>query len=211
MLRSNVQFGLTNSDVSTLQSALTAEGISTVVDGYFGPQTKASYTTFQQSLGYTPVTTGGGLNSPTFGAIAKSSVLYSLNSGIPSNQTTFDGYANQACDLTGVPRTWVTGVSNGCNLRTLAVRESSFIANAVNTTDSNATGPTVSDGHPENCSRGYAQTIPGTFAAYHEENTSNRIYEPVANIAAAINYIRAVYGDISNVQQANPNLPPRGY
>lgn len=209
VLLANVQYGLTNNDVAVVQQALTDQGFSTVVDGWFGDQTKASYTNFELSIGYTPAS--GGANSPTAGAIAKSSVQYSLNSNITNSESTFVGYANQACDKTGVPRTWVTGVSNGCNLKTLAVRESSYNDNAVNTTDSNATGPIVADGHPENCSRGYCQTIPATFAAYHEEGTSNRIYEPVANISAAINYIRAVYGDISNVQQANPNLPPKGY
>lgn len=207
----NVQYGLTNEDVRTVQNALITVGMSIPAGatGYFGDQTKAAYTQFQlQYLGYTPV--GGVANSPTAGAISKSSVQYSLNSGIASNQSTFQGYANTACDMTGVPRDWVTG-HFGCSLTTLAVRESSFIANSVNTTDSNATGPIVADGHPENCSRGYCQTIPATFAAYHEEGTSSRIYDPVANIAAAINYIRAVYGSIENVQQANPSLPPRGY
>lgn len=212
MLRSNVQYGMTNSDVTTLQQALIAEGFSIPAGatGYFGDQTKAAYTNFQLSLGYTQ-STGGTLNDPTTGAIAKSSVQYSLNSGITNSQSTFQNYAYQACSKTGVPSNWVTGVSNGCNLTTLALRESSFDDNAVNTTDSNATGPIVSDGHPENCSRGYCQTIPATFAAYHEEGTSSRIYEPVANISAAINYIRATYGDISNVQQANPNMPPHWY
>jgi len=34
-------------------------------------------------------------------------------------------------------------------------------------THGNATGPTVGDGNPQNCSRGVAQCIPQTFAAYH--------------------------------------------
>ncbi len=206
----NVQYGTQNSaDVATVQQALLNEGFNPgPVDGWFGDQTKAAYQQFEINvLGYTA---GGTANSPTAGAIAKSSVVYTKNSGIPTSQATFQSYANQACDLTGVPRTWVTGL-NGCSLTTLALRESSFIANAVNTTDSNATGSIVADGNPMNCSRGYCQTIPATFAAYHEEGTSNRIYDPVANIAAAINYIRAVYGSITNVQQANPNLPPKGY
>lgn len=214
MLRSNVQYGMSGPDVVTLQNALIAEGFSIPAGatGNFLDQTKAAYTNFQLSLGYTAAGGGGGggLNSPTFGAIPMSSVLYTLNSGITTSQSVFQGYADQAVALTGVPADWVRG-HLGCSLTTIAVRESSFIANAVNTTDSNATGPTVADGHPQNCSRGYMQTIPSTFAAYHEETTSNRIYEPVANIAAAINYIRAVYGSIENVQQANPNLPPRGY
>lgn len=211
VLLSNVQYGKTNADVTTVQTALINRGYSIPAGatGYFGDQTKAAYTQFEiNEMGYSSST--GSANSPTFGAIAKSSVQYSLNSGITNSQSVFQGYAFTACDKTGVPRDWVTGHA-GCSLTTLAVRESSFDDNAVNTTDSNATGAIVADGHPENCSRGYCQTIPATFAAYHEETTSNRIYDPVANIAAAINYIRARYGSIENVQQANPNLPPKGY
>jgi SLT domain-containing protein len=90
-------------------------------------------------------------------------------------------------------------------------RESSFGSNAVNTQDRNATGPVQSDGARLNCSRGYAQVIPGTFAANHQAGTSDQIYDPVANIAAAINYIWGRYGDISRVQQANPHLPRHPY
>jgi SLT domain-containing protein len=53
--------------------------------------------------------------------------------------------------------------------------------------------------------------IPDTFADNHQEGTTNRIYDPVANIAASINYISLRYGDISRVQQANPHLPPHPY
>jgi SLT domain-containing protein len=37
------------------------------------------------------------------------------------------------------------------------------------------------------------------------------MFDPVSNIAASINYIRRTYGDISQVQQANPNMPHMGY
>ena len=63
-------------------------------------------------------------------------------------------------------------------------------------------------GHP---SQGLMQTIPGTFAAYHQAGTSMNITDPVANIAAGINYIKARYGGINNVQQANSSMPPKGY
>jgi SLT domain-containing protein len=102
-------------------------------------------------------------------------------------------------------------VGNGANLITLIERESRFHANAVNQDDMNAKGPRQVDGARLNCSRGYAQVIPGTFAQNHQAGTTNRIYDPVANIAAAINYIWDRYGDISRVQQANPHLRPHGY
>lgn len=88
-------------------------------------------------------------------------------------------------------------------LNTLITRESAWNSGAINLTDSNAQA-----GHP---SQGLAQTIPSTFAAFHVAGTSNNILDPVANVAAAIRYIISRYGNITNVQQANANLPPAGY
>lgn len=64
--------------------------------------------------------------------------------------------------------------------------ESGGNPNAINLTDSNAAA-----GDP---SRGLLQTIMSTFRAYHWPGTSFDIYNPLANIAAAINYARHVYG-----------------
>jgi Transglycosylase SLT domain len=107
------------------------------------------------------------------------------------------GWIQAALGLTGAPSSWAGPLS------VLIGRESGGNPNAINLWDSNAAA-----GHP---SQGLMQTIPGTFQAYHQAGTSWNILDPVANIAAGINYIRARYGSIFNVQQANPNLPPRGY
>jgi hypothetical protein len=64
--------------------------------------------------------------------------------------------------------------------------ESGGNPNAINLTDINA-----QQGDP---SRGLLQTIGSTFAAYHVPGTSNNIYDPLANVAAAINYAQHVYG-----------------
>lgn len=64
--------------------------------------------------------------------------------------------------------------------------ESGGNPNAINLWDSNARA-----GHP---SQGLLQTIPSTFAAYHIPGTSMNIRDPLANIAAAINYAKHVYG-----------------
>jgi hypothetical protein len=64
--------------------------------------------------------------------------------------------------------------------------ESGGNPNAINTTDINA-----QMGDP---SRGLLQTIGATFAAYHVATTSENIYDPLANVAAAINYAAHVYG-----------------
>ncbi|MGL6235733.1 MAG: transglycosylase SLT domain-containing protein [Segniliparus sp.] len=126
-------------------------------------------------------------------------------------------YINQALDKKGITdpaarKRWTDGYL------TLMQRESSYNANAVNTSDSNANGAAVGDGNPANCSRGLAQCIPSTFAAYHQAGTSSNIYDPVANIAASMNYAQSRYGvsaDGSNlassIPQANPNNGPQGY
>jgi len=57
---------------------------------------------------------------------------------------------------------------------------------AINLTDINA-----QEGDP---SRGLMQVIGTTFSEYHWPGTSGNIYDPLANIAAALNYARNVYG-----------------
>jgi SLT domain-containing protein len=90
--------------------------------------------------------------------------------------------------------------------------------NAINTTDYNAHGERVGDGHPLNCSRGIAQCIPSTFAAHHANGTSKSIYDSVADIAASMGHVRQQYqvsadgSDLARkVQQADPTRPPKGY
>lgn len=107
------------------------------------------------------------------------------------------GWIQAALGLTGAPSSWAGPLS------VLVGRESGGNPNAINLWDSNAAA-----GHP---SQGLAQVIPGTFQAYHQAGTSWNILDPVANLAAAINYIKSRYGSIFSVQQANPNLPAKGY
>lgn len=102
-----------------------------------------------------------------------------------------------ALAITGTPGSWAGP------LRVLVMRESGGNPHAINLYDSNARA-----GIP---SQGLAQVIPPTFMAYHQAGTSWNIQDPIANLAAAINYIKGRYGSIFAVQQANPNLPPKGY
>lgn len=108
-----------------------------------------------------------------------------------------------AMKAAGVPPPGTTGQwETGMN--TLVTRESNWNPSAVNLTDSNAKA-----GHP---SQGLTQTIPGTFNAYVPDSVRSRgILDPLANIAASIRYIVSKYGNITNVQQANAALPPKGY
>jgi SLT domain-containing protein len=102
--------------------------------------------------------------------------------GVPSNLIPF---FQAAIALTGVPSSWIFP------LEEIALHESGLNVNAINLTDSNAAA-----GDP---SRGLMQTIMTTFQAYHQAGTSGNIYDPTANIAAAINYIKARYGSVYNV------------
>jgi soluble lytic murein transglycosylase-like protein len=73
-------------------------------------------------------------------------------------------------------------------VESLMLSESSGDPNAINNYDSNA-----QNGDP---SRGLMQTIGATFNAYHVSGTSTNIYDPLANIAAALAYINDVYGGV---------------
>lgn len=115
-----------------------------------------------------------------------------------ANASQLEQWIAQASKYVNIPASWVPGIM------TIIRRESGGNPNAVNHSDANARA-----GHP---SQGLMQTIPSTF--YDNVPISLRgrgILDPVANIAAAVNYIHKRYGTIFNVQQANPHLPPRGY
>ena len=125
-----------------------------------------------------------------------------------------NAWITQACQAAGVPAnsSWVNG------LLTLSQRESTNDPNSVNDTDVNATGAIVADGHKQNCSRGVAQVTPSTFMTFHADGTSWSIYDPVANIAAAIGYVRNRYhvsldgsNLATNVRQADPARTAGGY
>jgi hypothetical protein len=113
--------------------------------------------------------------------------------GVPGN---FSGsllsWVFGAEDATGTPASWTAAI-----LRRIMF-ESGGNPNAINLWDSNAAA-----GDP---SRGLMQTIGSTFNAYHQAGTSGNIYDPVANIAAAINYIKSRYGSIFAIDP-----PVQGY
>lgn len=187
---SNVRFGKRNGDVKVIQRALIGLGftIPTGATGLFCDETKSAYAAWQHKLGFVGGDTDGfpGCSSLTKvgpsaqfkvdcrhpGGIAKNSVRFSKNSGIPQSEDAVRA-AEQACVKTGAPPSWGTGAGDGAILITLTRRESSFRSNAVNVTDRNATGPVRSDGAKLNCSRAYTQVIPETFAENHQEGTSD--------------------------------------
>jgi SLT domain-containing protein len=156
-----------------------------------------------------------GWGSPGSTPIPVSDVTFDPN-GFNNGQAAFVNYLKQALDMLGITnptaqQNWINGYLVAGN------RESSFQTGAVNKTDGNAVGPPESDGAPAGSSRGIMQTIPSTFAEYHVPGTSDNIYNPVANIAASMNYVMKHYGvsqdgsNLMNVEQFNPNDPAFGY
>jgi SLT domain-containing protein len=112
------------------------------------------------------------------------------------------GWITQAEKATGVnPSQW----TNYLNL--IIQHESGGNPNAINNWDSNAAA-----GHP---SQGLMQTIPGTFAQYVPAGMrGDSITDPVANVAAGIEYILSQYGGIQNVPgvvAVNQGRPYVGY
>lgn len=109
-------------------------------------------------------------------------------------------------------RNWIRGYE------TLIARESGGKASAIASEPATAAGPTQSDGLGLGYARGITQTIPATFARFHQPGTSTNIYDPVANICASINYVIHRYGVspdgdnfVALVQQADARRPPKGY
>jgi SLT domain-containing protein len=109
-------------------------------------------------------------------------------------------------------RNWIRGYE------TLIARESGGCPTAVASEPATAPGPTQQDGHGLGYARGITQTIPATFAHFHQPGTSTNIYDPVANICASMNYVIHRYGVsadgsdlVALVQQADARRPPKGY
>ena len=149
-------------------------------------------------------------------AIAVSEVRYEKG-GFAKGEAAYRDYLAKTLDLFDI-----TDQSARANrtrgVLVAAVRESSYDPDAVNEWDINARGPRMPDGARASCSRGVIQTIPATFASNHQPGTSTNIYDPIANTAAAMNYVMKRYGvsrDGSNlaaaVCQFNPRCGPRGY
>lgn len=133
----------------------------------------------------------------------------------PANRTR--QYINAALDHLGITdraarRSWLYGY------QTLITRESGGRPTAVAAEPATEPGARQPDGHRLGYARGITQTIPATFARYHQAGTSTNIYDPVANICASMNYVMHRYGVTPNganlvalVQQADARRPPKGY
>jgi Transglycosylase SLT domain len=108
------------------------------------------------------------------------SIWHAVFGGGGSGVAQWAGLVSQALAMEGLPQSLAAQVLY--QMQT----ESGGDPNAQNNTDINA-----QMGIP---SQGLLQVIPPTFALYHWPGTSSNIRDPLANIAAAINYARARYG-----------------
>lgn len=233
-------------EVTLVQQALEVKGFLTSGDGHgvgcFGTVTVAAYAKWQASLGYSGSDADGVPGALTLSKLGHDTGKFLVDStGRPVPPPHPTGHSEQPIALSAVtyghvadaslsrdilPQVFqIMGITNAQaqlnwerGILTAALRESSYNLNAINTTDLNAHGPTVADGHPEFCSRGVLQCIPPTFADHHESGTSNDIYDGVANVCAAMNYVMHQYGvsrdghDLAaKVEQFDPNRAPRGY
>jgi phage-related protein len=127
---------------------------------------------------------GGG--GPIGGKVPKGAQLALLKKALSITHTPPPGSLGQ----------WLAG------LNTLITRESGWNAGARNGWDSNAKAGMASVG--------LMQTIPPTFNAYKMAGHGN-IRNGLDNVIAGIRYIKARYGNITKVQQANANAAPKGY
>lgn len=155
-------------------------GISSVIGHVFGGGTKALGDLVKKGIiGIEK------LPAKALGALGKlggalGSFFSKLVGNGGSGVARWKGIVDQALRLNGLSTSLDSQV-----LRQIS-SESGGNPNAINNSDSNAAA-----GDP---SRGLLQTIGSTFAAYHVSGTSNNIFDPLANVAAAINYAKARYG-----------------
>ncbi|MBU8821133.1 transglycosylase SLT domain-containing protein [Mycolicibacterium goodii] len=101
---------------------------------------------------------------------------------------------DKAADAAGIPADKAVRAKWHALYRFLIFHESGNNADIIQTVnDVNLSGATAADGGPANAARGLCQVVPNTFKAHHVAGTSDNIFDPVANIAASMNYIMDRY------------------
>lgn len=132
------------------------------------------------------------INPLTLGGKVGTSIKNALNPTGGSGVSRWAPQILQALKMLGQPASLLGAVEQRMN------RESGGNPNAINNWDSNAKA-----GDP---SRGLMQTIGSTFAAYAGPYRNMSIYNPMANIYAALNYALHAYGSVSRAM-----YQPGGY
>jgi hypothetical protein len=131
---------------------------------------------------------------------SNASTTVSSNAAIPTGQ--HKTLIDQALQLANQP----VNSANEAAVNTIVSHESSWKANAINKTDSNAAA-----GHP---SQGLMQTIPSTFATYAISGYNSNIDDPLSNLIAGIRYAVHTYKSLQQVpgvEAVNAGQPYVGY
>lgn len=191
------QVGHTNSD------QVTAADVRAILDGLYADDSSHVEGTTDSSI----QTSGTEVETDDLGGAANVSLEHTYPDGALSDQE-IEQIIDKACDLNGVSEDPAVRDAFKTVWSHMAANESGGNPNAANGWDTNAVGPTQSDGYPAQSSRGIWQCIPETFSANHVAGTSNSIYDPLASCAASIRYTMQRYGvspDGSGLQEFAAN------
>lgn len=171
--------------------------------------------------------------------ISVGDVEYKMKEGPPLTRGQFDKVLEEAMDRVGIPEDRKVREEWKELYQYMAQAESSRNGNAyagqgvspdkwASHSDYNVRKSVIDgvptkgpDGAPIHTSRGILQCIPSTFASYHVAGTSKNIYDPLASVAASMNYVISdpkynVSADGTGLssfaaQRGFPNGPYRGY
>lgn len=179
-------FGLENSILSS--SNTYNKAANTAIEYYSGSSSSSSSSTPTGEYSYTPKeveledSTSSSSSNSSPSSSAGSDVTYSADGGVEQWRGTFAGVLDALAKPASV---WLDlGLAQ---MRT----ESGGNPNAQNNSDSNAAKGTPS--------KGLMQVIDPTFATYRSSLFPNDIWNPGANIAAAVLYTQARYGSPAGV------------
>lgn len=187
--------GMHGTDVFHLQVLLGQRGFRVSRDRYFGPQTRAAVQRAQRAYGLVP---DGIVGSLTLSALRIGGAPHcSSAAGAGDNVTRWLPVVNCVLGLLHASPTYASAVL------IVIAHESSGNPNAINNWDVNA-----KRGDP---SRGLMQVIGRVFTRYRAPTLPNNIYDPAANIYAALAYAIASYGSIGNIPGVKSIVAGRGY
>jgi peptidoglycan hydrolase-like protein with peptidoglycan-binding domain len=189
--------GMNGADVFHLQVLLARRGFSVSADRAFGAQTRAAVQRAQRAYGLVADGVVGWLT------------LTALRHGGPPSCADAPG--------PGDPVTrWLPVVT--CALRLLHLPQTAEYANDVLLVIAHESGgnPAAMNGWDINAkrgdpSRGLMQVIGRVFVKYRSPALPNNIFDPAANVYAALAYATAVYGSISKIPGVKSVAAGHGY
>lgn len=178
--------------VASSGSTLSVDEIQTMLDEMFADDS-THVDTGDGSTGSYDISSSGGVSEGNLGGAENVSFDKTYPDGALSDDE-MSAVIQAAADANGVPDDPELRATLENLYRGMSEHESGDNPNAANGWDSNAVGAEQVDGFPAQSSRGLVQCIPETFSTYHVSGTSNSIYDPVASVAASMNYLTDRYG-----------------